>query len=83
MGAQYVNVCEVNQSSGSTYVTNWGFPEARPVCASRLLPRLAMARRRTLLRFMSRLAPYRQLFEFAKLAKGRDFFSPVGSGFRQ
>ena len=28
MGAQYVNVCEVNQSSGSTYVTNWGFPEA-------------------------------------------------------
>ena len=28
MGPQYVNVCEVNQSSGSTYVTNWGFPEA-------------------------------------------------------
>ena len=28
MGAQYVNVCEVNQSSGSTYVTNRGFPEA-------------------------------------------------------
>ena len=28
MGPQYVNVCEVNHSSGSTYVTNWGFPEA-------------------------------------------------------
>ena len=29
------------------------------------------------------ISTYRQLFEFAKLAKGLDFFSPVGSGFRQ
>ena len=36
MGAQYVNVCEVNQSSGSTYVTNWGFPKQTSLCIAAL-----------------------------------------------
>ena len=29
------------------------------------------------------VAVYRQLFEFARVAKGLDLFSPIGSGFRQ
>ena len=56
MGPQYVNVCEVNHSCGSTYVTNWGFPEADQFVHRGALAALATVSDGELsLRFMSRL----------------------------
>ena len=76
MGPQYATGIVGNRGAQITSATG-DFPKQTSLCnAVRVCWRAGMSARS-----MSRLALYRQLFEFAKLEKVLDFLSPIGSGF--